>query len=58
MKYTSFIIISSNSTMVGENYEKLEHQISKNTIKTNKICKLDRIIPSNYTMVGDFVLKI
>ena len=44
--------------MVGENYEKLGHQIPKNTMKTHKICKLDRIIASNSTMVGDFVLKI
>ena len=57
MKYASFIIISSNSTMVGENYEELGPQIPRNTMKTHKICKLDRIVASNVIMVGDFVLK-
>ena len=52
------MIIASNSTMVGENYENLGHKIPKNTMKTHKICKLDRITAFNSTIVGEIFEKI
>ena len=46
-------IISSNSTMVGENFETLGYEIPKNATKSIEQFMFDYIISTNSTMVGE-----
>ena len=46
-------IIPSNSTMIGESFENVDLEISKNAMESHGQFMFDHSIPSNSTMVGE-----
>ena len=49
--------IPSNSTMVGETFEALGYEISKNAMKSHGQFMFDHSIPSNSNMVVEMFSK-
>ena len=46
-------LMGTNSTMVGEKFQKFKLEIPRNAIKTHGIFMFHKFMGSNYTMVGE-----